>query len=97
MRELSFSIAELLQQLLHALELGSLSLLPHPGYLHLHFGYLTHQAINPLLLQLQPGDEQPFTVTGNARGIFEYDVSVRLAAESTTRARGGSNPKIIII
>jgi hypothetical protein len=47
-------------------------------------------------LHLQPGQEEPFTVTGSRRGIFEYFVSVLLGEDSTTRAQGGSNPRIII-
>ena len=47
-------------------------------------------------LDLQPGQEEPFRVTGTRRGIFEYYVSVLLAEDSTTRAQGGSNPRIII-
>ena len=47
-------------------------------------------------LHLQPGQEEPFTVTATRRGIFEYYVKVLLAEDSTTRAQGGSNPRIII-
>jgi transcriptional regulator of nitric oxide reductase len=41
------------------------------------------------------GDTQGFTVTGTVAGMYYYTVIVRVATESL-RARGGSNPRIII-
>jgi hypothetical protein len=53
-----------------------------------------------LQLSLAPkgnaGETQQFTITGSVPGIYEYVVDVALAAGATIRARGSSNPRIII-